>query len=206
MGIAFNDNFGTIAYNGVFYPANSGGGIVPPVIEGKKLMPFLIKTDINAINYNCNCIISNAPIDDAKSIEWNITNRRSTSAGYIQFQELCFYDENKMPISFTIISTSYENVTPTSAGEAWDKALDGNLNTKCCCSWNMANPAIFRVNLTFNKNPKYYAFYTGNDADGRDPISWTMNINGKIVDTQIDIADKIPTTRKTCTPLFTIGE
>ena len=63
MGIAFNDNFGTIAYNGVFYPANSGGGIIPPVIEGKKPMPFLIKTDINAINYNCNCIISNEPID-----------------------------------------------------------------------------------------------------------------------------------------------
>ena len=205
MGIAFNDNFGTIAYNGVFYPANSGG-IVPPVIEGKKPMPFLIKTDINSINYNCNCIISNAPIDDAKFIEWNITNRRSTSAGYIQFQELCFYDENKIPISFTIISTSYENVTPTSAGEAWDKALDGNLNTKCCCSWNMVHPAIFRVNLIFNKSPKYYAFYTGNDADGRDPISWTMNINGKVVDTQTDIADQIPTTRKTCTPLFTIGE
>ena len=206
MGIAFNNNFGTIAYNGVFYPANSGGGIVPPVIEGKKPMPFLIKTDINSINYNCNCIISNAPIDDAKSIEWNITNRRSTSAGYIQFQELYFYDENKMPISFTIINTSYENVTPTSAGEAWDKALDGNLNTKCCCSWNMAHPAIFRVNLTFNKSPKYYAFYTGNDADGKDPISWTMNINGKVVDTQTDIADQIPTARKTCTPLFMIGE
>ena len=62
MGIAFNDNFGTIAYNGIFYPANSGG-IVPLVIEGKKPMPFLIKTDINAINYNCNCIISNTPID-----------------------------------------------------------------------------------------------------------------------------------------------
>ena len=205
MGIAFNDNFGTIAYNGVFYPANSGGGIIPPVIEGKKPMPFLIKTDINAINYNCNCIISNTPID-VTSIEWNITNRRSTSAGYIQFQELYFYDENEMPISFTMISTSYENVTPTNAGAAWDKALDGNLNTKCCCSWDMANPAIFRVNLIFNKSPKYYAFYTGNDADGRDPISWTMNINGKVVDTQTDIADQIPTTRKTCTPLFTIGE
>ena len=205
MGIAFNDNFGTIAYNGVFYPANSGGGIVPSVIEGKKPMPFLIKTDINAINYNCNCIISNTPID-VISIEWNITNRRSTSAGYIQFQELYFYDENEMPISFTMISTSYENVTPTNAGAAWDKALDGNLNTKCCCSWDMANPAIFRVNLIFNKSPKYYAFYTGNDADGRDPISWTMNINGKVVDTQTDIADQIPTTRKTCTPLFTIGE
>lgn len=63
MGIAFNDNFGTIAYNGVFYPANSGGGIVPPIIEGKKPMPFLIKTNINAINYNCNCIINNALID-----------------------------------------------------------------------------------------------------------------------------------------------
>ena len=206
MGIAFNDNFGTIAYNGVFYPANSGGGsIVPLVIEGKKPMPFLIKTDINAINYNCNCIISNAPID-VTSIEWNITNRRSTSAGYIQFQELYFYDENEMPISFTMISTSYENVTPTSAGEAWDKALDGNLQTKCCCSWNMTNPAIFRVNLIFNKSPKYYAFYTGNDADGKDPISWTMNINGKVVDTQTDIADQIPTARKTCTPLFMIGE
>ena len=205
MGIAFNDNFGTIAYNGVFYPANSGGGIVPPVIEGKKPMPFLIKTDINSINYNCNCIISNAPID-VTSIEWNITNRRSTSAGDIQFQELYFYDENEMPISFTIISTSYENVTPTSAGEAWDKALDGDLNTKCCCSWNMTNPAIFRVNLIFNKSPKYYTFYTGNDADGKDPISWTMNINGKVVDTQTDIADQIPTTRQTCTPLFTIGE
>ena len=191
MGIAFNDNFGTIAYNGVFYPANSGGGIVPPVIEGKKPMPFLIKTDINAINYNCNCIISNTPID-VTSIEWNITNRRSTSAGYIQFQELYFYDENEMPI--------------TSAGEAWDKALDGNLDTKCCCSWNMTNPAIFRVNLIFNKSPKYYAFYTGNDADGKDPISWTMNINGKVVDTQTDIADQIPTARKTCTPLFMIGE
>ena len=205
MGIVFNDNFGTIAYNGVFYPANSGGGIVPPIIEGKKSMPFLIKTDINAINYNCNCIIDNAPID-VTSIEWNITNRRNTGVGYIQFQELCFYDENKMPISFTIISTSYENATPTSAGEAWDKALDGDLNTKCCYSWNMTNPAIFRANLTFNKSPKYYAFYTGNDYNERDPISWTMNINGKIADTQTDIADQIPTTRKTCTPLFTIGE
>ena len=117
-----------------------------------------------------------------------------------------FYDENEMPISFTIISTSYENVTPTSAGEAWDKALDGNLNTKCCCSWNMTNPAIFRVNLIFNKSPKYYAFYTGNDSNERDPISWTMNINGKVVDTQTDIADQIPTTGKTRTPLFTIGE
>ena len=113
-----------------------------------------------------------------RHLRWTITGTRPNakySGSGPQFSEFrLFYKGQPVAIPPTTTSTSVGH----DDAEGADKGFDGNLRTKCY----KATPFIldFGTEVTFDA----YSFATANDAPGRDPRDWTLEIgskqNGKI--------------------------
>ncbi len=112
-------------------------------------------------------------------LRWTITGTRPNaqfSGSGPQFSEFrLFYRGKSVSFPSTTISTSHNHT----AAEGADKGFDGNLRTKCY----QRSPFIldFGQDVTFDA----YSYATANDAIGRDPRDWTLEIgqklNGRIV-------------------------
>lgn len=118
----------------------------------------------------------------AKYLRWNVTKTRPGNAGApewagsgSQFSEFRLFLDGK-PV---VIPAGTKPFGPQGGGavnEGVDKGYDGDLKTKC-----YRNPFTveFGSEAVFNG----YSFVTANDAIGRDPDSWTLEIGHKIGDT-----------------------
>ena len=113
-----------------------------------------------------------------RHLRWTITGTRPNaeySGSGPQFSEFRLFYKGK-PVTFPVTtkSTSHNH----SSVEGADKGFDGNLRTKCY----QPSPFIldFGTEITFDA----YSYATANDAIGRDPRDWILEIgekrNGKI--------------------------
>lgn len=132
-----------------------------------------------------------------KFLRWTITaNRDNVSIVQMSEFEICDNNWTKMPRpSWTTITANH----PWNNNEGIDKIIDGSTSTKYCT--NNSVPIIVTISLwaeidlsVYNK----YKRYTANDASGRDPKSWTieMSRNWSNWDTVSTVTDaNITTTR-----------
>lgn len=109
----------------------------------------------------------------ARYLKWNVTKTRPAKSGApefgnsgSQFSEFRLFRDGKMlprPPRATALNARPE------WGEGPQCGIDGNLKTKCYC-----NPFIadFGEEVTFDG----YSFATANDAIGRDPYAWTVEV------------------------------
>ncbi len=84
-------------------------------------------------------------------------------------------------------TTAYAPLGYANGAESPANAVDGNINDKFYQSYGSPNPLIIvlPVAVLFDG----YAWYTGNDANGRDPVTWTVEtsmdgVNWTVVDTR----------------------
>ncbi len=108
-----------------------------------------------------------------RHLRWTITGTRPNaqySGSGPQFSEFRLFHKGQ-PVKFpsTTISTSVNH----RAKEGADKGFDGDLGTKCF----QRSPFIldFGTAVTFDA----YSFATANDATGRDPRDWVLEIGEK---------------------------
>ncbi len=137
-----------------------------------------------------------SPLTSYKSryYEFYVTKRRDGNQDMIQVAELKFFDENKnyIPMStFSITNPSGNNPY----NETPDKLIDNNINTKWLdytgpnTSTNLlltyTNPnrqtnsggyviIDFGEDYMTKPEPFYYTWYTANDHEERDPVSWEI--------------------------------
>lgn len=111
-----------------------------------------------------------------KYIKWYITaNRGNLSVTQMSEFELC--DANWTKMSRPALTTiTWSIVWPGS--ETVDKLIDGSTSTKYCPNGSL--PITITITLwadvdfsTYNK----YRWYTANDYNTRDPISWTLSLS-----------------------------
>lgn len=114
-----------------------------------------------------------------RHLRWTITGTRpnaeysGSGPQFSEFRLFCKGEAVKFPATTRSTSPNHSGV------EGADKGFDGNLHTKC---YNSAPFVLdFGTEVTFDA----YSYATANDAIGRDPRDWVLEIgdrrNGKIV-------------------------
>ncbi|MGN0852466.1 MAG: hypothetical protein ACI4Q3_03720 [Kiritimatiellia bacterium] len=106
--------------------------------------------------------------------------------------------------------TTATSAHPTSGGEMAANVVDGNVVTKWYSGQGLNMPVTITCGapVTFDA----YRFSTANDAAGRDPVSWKLEIGTEadgsviwtILDEQADMMDVVPESRLTYTPAFSV--
>ena len=134
--------------------------------------------------------------------------KRATNC--IQLSEFAFYDENQNRYSFPQGTSITASLTEASSSESISKIIDNNVETKYCSTqWGNQQDGYCVIDIDLGQNnyidiSQYgnYAYYTGNDATERDPISWiltasTDGTNYDLLDMRLD--QTITDSRKTKT-------
>ena len=91
----------------------------------------------------------------------------------MQFQEFSLNDDKDKSIHYTILKGTGKE---TSESEGIDKGFDGNVDTKVCTN-NRDDDGIvfwFIIKTSSDVAVSGYNFASGNDADSRDPQSWSL--------------------------------
>jgi len=101
-------------------------------------------------------------------LRFNLLKRRSSRSNSVQMAELAFYDSNNIKLNPSH-SSNPGGRTPGNEGHA--KIRDGNSNTK----WLDFNKKPIILMFSKNVAPASYKWMTANDANGRDPIRWTID-------------------------------
>lgn len=135
-------------------------------------------------------------------------NRSNTSV--CQFSELYLYNRKNEKVNFPSGTVVTAPNASYSSSESPDKIIDGNTNSKFCCT-NFSTFSstgliiLFELpsDISFNK----YSYVTGNDDNSRDPISWVFeksedNVNWEII-SEINYTN-ITTTRRAETQLWSL--
>ena len=139
-------------------------------------------------------------------IRFTVTAVRNSSDGSMQIADLNFYDANQTRVAYPSGTTISTNMS-TYSGEGAENILDNNSSTKVCGGW--PNSAIWFVitipDESFLSGVKYYNYCTANDANGRDPISFTLEYSSdgtyyREIDTETNVT--ITTSRRTQTQMW----
>ena len=128
-----------------------------------------------------------------------------TAGTAIQLSEFEFYLGGvKVPMTGVVVTNpGFSNGNPN---EVPASVIDGNLNTKWLdYSYVSGERLIFQFPTGLNIDS--YRFATGGDAQGRDPVSWTLEgspdgLSWTVLDTRQNAA--VPTTRNAWTEMFSI--
>lgn len=120
------------------------------------------------------------PTMSYRYIKWLITEQKSANSSGCQASELGFCDKDGNRFNFPAGTISTQSCAET-ANETAEKLIDNNTSTKFNYGGN--NSKYPNVSVQFDLGSgneinlddysKYY-WYTANDAEGRDPISWTL--------------------------------
>ena len=127
----------------------------------------------------------------------------------IQFSELRLLYKGE-PVAWPEGSTATSANPAAGSKEDAAKLVDDNVETK----WYSGSGVNMPITITCGAPVTFdgYQFATANDAPGRDPVSWRLEIgveqDGGIVwttlDEQTDVADDIPAARKTFGPAYAV--
>ena len=120
----------------------------------------------------------------ARYLRWNVNKTRPGKTGApewansgFQFSEFQLFLDGK-PVAFPAGTKPYGSHSGGGKNEGIEMGYDGDVKTKC---YRSAFAVEFGADVSFNG----YSFITANDAIGRDPESWTLEIghkkNGKVV-------------------------
>lgn len=133
---------------------------------------------------------------------------RASGSSMIQLSEFEFYNgDTKVPVPLEGV-TNPGGSNAADAGEGAQKLVDDDTDTK----WLDANgsPLVFDFGSTVTIDS--YRFATANDANGRDPVSWRIEISetgGELDEDWTPVDQRIkyatPTERFTFTETFTIA-
>ena len=143
-------------------------------------------------------------------IKMEITKLRDNPNGNaIQMSELVFYKENGIQFTYPSTTTITSNLNGASNNEAITKLIDNNVDTKYCSNlWGSSQTGNCTIIIDLGEGryldiDKYssYSYYTANDANTRDPISWNLSVSKdglsyELIDIKADATDDITTTRK----------
>lgn len=151
----------------------------------------------------------------ATYVKWEITERRG-GANSIQAAELKLFNGgtrlSNLSEDATISVSHIDGSSP--GGEGPENAYDGNAFTKWL-DFNFSGDGASTTGLSalviqFPTPVSFdsYSWVTANDAESRDPISWTLAVSGdgvtwSTVDTQSGVA--VPLTRYADVGPFTVG-
>ena len=185
--------------DGGFKKSGSGSGVgMPPMLRrfAEKRAP--------AVRGGKNLIAEPRP--PYRYFKMVIIKIRVNTGTVCQMSEFAFYEQNETNINLNGLSISNPGGNYI-INESPEKLIDGNTNTK----WNISNYSSNNTSIIIdfgtdyiNKPvPKLYKWATANDADYRDPISWTIsgsndNTNWVVLDSQNNYATT--TVRKTYVP------
>lgn len=130
--------------------------------------------------------------------KWHISKLRN-SDGYIQMSDIQFQDEtdNRYPFN--------SSASCTFDGNSGTNLIDGSANSKVALVWNPSSGSDVIIDVGQGgldiSTYKKFAWYTANDANGRDPVSWELYgsndssfINAYLLNQEDDA--EITTTRK----------
>ena len=168
----------------------------------KELQELQEVTEQNEILIPSSIIISNVNIEKLRYLLIDITEVRDLSAT-MQMSEWCLFDKNYNQYIYSpetkIVSNLEGNINFRTI-EKIDNLIDGDINTKYCTDmWSNNYKKISKdgsciiiidLGKTFNLNDyPYYSYYTGNDYEDRDPVSWTIygsdnGINYTVIDSR----------------------
>lgn len=152
-------------------------------------------------------------------LRWTITRRRSTGFTGIQVSELDLRSgaveipkasaaEITNPGGDTVAGETVDRIFDASAGTKWlDRGFSPDANAVLGSS-----VAVIRFSspVTFDA----YRWWTANDADLRDPVSWTLEVatvvtpsasDWDLVDQRGPIPELVPTDRQTATGWFALS-
>lgn len=127
----------------------------------------------------------------------------------IQFSELRLLHKGE-PVAWPEGTTATSANPAAGSREDAAKIVDGDVETK----WYSSSGVNMPVTITCGAPVTFdgYQFATANDAEGRDPVSWRLEMgveqDGAVVwttlDTRTEVADDIPMTRKTFGPAYLV--
>ena len=106
-------------------------------------------------------------------------NRDNTNL--VQFSDIRLVSAVGVNYNFSGATASC-NASPASASEDVDKLLDNNISTKLCAIITPSDvaPLIINIDLGTTLNVADYPtfqYWTANDADGRDPVSFDVELS-----------------------------
>lgn len=138
---------------------------------------------------------------DDPTLVFTFTAIRTSNAGYVQMSEIYFYDSEQTRLTPTVTNL-YTNGVTSWASEVVSKVVDDNINTKWCCQW--VNPITLAISFDSDVRPAYISYVTGNDLEGRDPISFSVTYSHQETKKTILTVENatITTSRKTETQKF----
>jgi hypothetical protein len=154
-------------------------------------------------------------------IKWAINTIRNRSLNIIQASEIEFYDENDQLLTFSAVSGAFSpsvSTRPTYGTNQYsqtpDKLVDGSTLYKCCCTNFASNiPEIeftFELSTPINaQDLKNYRWFTADDQEGRDPISWEVYVSpngGDWICVHEVTNATVPTARQTSTEYYTVNK
>lgn len=135
-------------------------------------------------------------------IRFIINAIRNSGFSVTQFSELEFIDANDNVYSYPAGATASGNLTSPS-GYFPNNVIDGDLNTKFFISdWSAGGYLEIDLGVAERIDLGRYSrfrWYTANDVDGRDPISFEVRFSNDGVNFDVGVAvtnASIPTTRK----------
>ena len=141
-----------------------------------------------------------------------ITSTKSTPAqGAMQIAELYFYN-NQTRFTFPAGTRTSSTLTGNTNQDT-SKLIDNNISTKYCAgAWGSSRNGYDAIKIDLGENNyidieayNSYAFYTGDDAESRDPSTWY--VYGSNDDTEYYLLDhkydyKMPSGRNTSTEVW----
>lgn len=144
-------------------------------------------------------------------LKWHIAKKRATKSNdnTVQLSEFQLLDA-KGDVYPWPSNTSVTSNPVGLSGETAEKIIDGQTSTKLCVAWTTNSSQTGSLEIVIDVGSgneinlsKYnrYCYYTANDEESRDPISWTLYGSDdvsewEVLDTQSDLSN-IPTTRYT---------
>ena len=154
-------------------------------------------------------------------IKWAINTIRNRSLNIIQASEIEFYDENDQLLTFSAVSGAFSPSVSTRPiygtnqySQTPDKLVDGSTAYKCCCTnFTSSIPEIeftFELSTPINaQDLKNYRWFTADDQEGRDPISWEVYVSpngGDWICVHEVTNATVPTARQTSTEYYTVNK
>jgi len=162
----------TLTYAGGEYKADHPSSPGLPAVLNMASAEVVYDSETPSMRLQQGGTVTNFPV---QYLRFTTTKTRDESTNAVQVAEFYFYS-NSRRITNTITASNPGGFNPTN--ETPSKAVDNNTSTK----WLDFNkrPIVFDLGAPVSVGA--YSYVTANDASGRDPVSWTVELSTNGVD------------------------